>query len=301
MADYNSSLPIRTENPGDVVAKIGDGTTPSQQLSVDASGRIIVKLTDGSGTAITSQVNGAQQALDVGINVAGVQVDPRAIRALTSSDVVTVDQGTSPWVTKDQSDGPVTPGTVASFSQLAGGQYNSSLPTLTTAQQAALQVDASGRLLVGSIASPLPAGTNNIGKVSIQDSSGNPFTEANPLPVTISDAVAGSTEVLDYKAATAVAASASDTHTYTITSGKHLTLQKVIASGSGKIKMEVKLGTIASEVTKVVMFNSTASPNCIYEFKSPQSLADTSDVLIIITNLDNQAQNVYSTVEGYEV
>ena len=48
--------------------------------------------------------------------------------------------------------GPVTPGTVALASALIGGQYNSSLPTLTNTQQAAIQVDSSGRLLVGSIA-----------------------------------------------------------------------------------------------------------------------------------------------------
>ena len=46
-------------------------------------------LRDAVGNLITSQVNGAARALDVGINVAGVQVDPRAIRALTATDVVT--------------------------------------------------------------------------------------------------------------------------------------------------------------------------------------------------------------------
>lgn len=49
-----------------------------------------LKAQDGAGNALTSQVNGAARALDVGVNVAGVQVDPRAIRALTSSDVVSV-------------------------------------------------------------------------------------------------------------------------------------------------------------------------------------------------------------------
>jgi len=44
---------------------------------------------DGIGNPITSQSSGSQRALDVGVNVAGVQVDPRAIRALTSTDVVT--------------------------------------------------------------------------------------------------------------------------------------------------------------------------------------------------------------------
>ena len=95
MADINSSLPVRTESAGDVIAKIADATTPSQQLAVDSSGRIVVKLDDGSGNLVTSQVNGTQRALDVGINVSGVQIDPRSIRALTSADVVTANQGSA--------------------------------------------------------------------------------------------------------------------------------------------------------------------------------------------------------------
>jgi hypothetical protein len=58
------------------------------------------KLQDGLGNSITSQVNGIQRALDVGIDVAGVQIDPRSIRTLTSTDTVTANQGTAnatPW------------------------------------------------------------------------------------------------------------------------------------------------------------------------------------------------------------
>ena len=50
MSDFSSSLPIRTENNGDVVAKIADATTPSQQLAVNANGSINVE--DG-GSSIT--------------------------------------------------------------------------------------------------------------------------------------------------------------------------------------------------------------------------------------------------------
>lgn len=134
-----------------MVVGVADGTITSQLLGVDSAGRLTIKAQDGAGNALTSQTNGVQRALDVGINVAGVQIDPRSIRALTASDIVTAQQGTSPWVTKDQNDGPVTPGTVASFSGLIGGQYNSSLPTLTTGQQSAIQIDASGRLIVATV------------------------------------------------------------------------------------------------------------------------------------------------------
>lgn len=67
---------------------------------------------------------------------------------------------------KDYSDGPVGAGTAASSSSLIGAIFNSVLPTLTNGQQAALQADSSGRLLIGSIASALPAGANNIGSVN---------------------------------------------------------------------------------------------------------------------------------------
>lgn len=122
MSDILSGQPIRSQLPGqtnydDVVVKVADGTTSSQLLGIDASGRVVVKLNDGAGNSITSQTNGAQQALDV----------------------------------ISQSNGPVTPGTVAAFSDLIGGQYNTVLPTLTNGQQAAIQVDSHGRLLVTTI------------------------------------------------------------------------------------------------------------------------------------------------------
>lgn len=108
MSDINSGLPIRSQLPGqanydDLIVKIGDGATPSQLLAIDSAGLVGSKIHDGAGSAITSQVNGSQRALDVGVNVAGVQIDPRAIRALTSADIVTSNQGAAaashagPW------------------------------------------------------------------------------------------------------------------------------------------------------------------------------------------------------------
>lgn len=89
-------------------------------MQVDANGTAQIGIYNAAGSAITSVTNGAHTALDV----------------------------------FNQANGPVTPGTVASFSNLMGGQYNSTLPTLTSGQQAAIQTDANGRLLVSS--SPLP-------------------------------------------------------------------------------------------------------------------------------------------------
>lgn len=121
MPDFNSSLPVRTQSNGDVVAFIADGTTPTQLLAVDASGRLTIKLDDGVGNPINSQTLSASQWLQV----------------------------TDPAI------GPASPGTAAVFSELSGGIYNLVAPTLTGGQQASLQLSASGQLIV--TASNLPA------------------------------------------------------------------------------------------------------------------------------------------------
>ena len=120
MADYNSELPVRSQlpgqvNPDDIIVKLGDATNPAtQQAQVDTHGSQYTVLADVSGNYVTTEANGAQRALDV----------------------------------MTQASGSATGGTAANFSELAGGIYNSTPPTLTNGQQASLQLDNHGRLLV---------------------------------------------------------------------------------------------------------------------------------------------------------
>jgi len=276
MSDFNSSLPVRTETAGDVIVKVGDASTPSQQLAIDSSGKVIAKLNDGAGNAldsstttpagteqalivrnipsgtqavsgtvaatqsgtwdvrlqdgagtdITSQVNGTQRALDVGINVAGVQVDPRAIRALTSSDVVTA---------------------------------------------------------------------------NIKDATGTAFSSGNPLPVSLAVSTTGN--VVSYQTNSAIAAAASSNHDYTVTALKTLILKQVEASASSKAKIEVQIETgvgAGTYTTQAVLFNSTANPNMSIVFEYPKTVAAGVKVRVIRTNKDNQAQDLYSTIIGNE-
>lgn len=275
MPDFNSALPIRSEADLDqlVITRIADKTNPSQTAAVDTDGNIQTdaKLHDGLGNAITSQANGSQHALDVGINVAGVQIDPRQTRALTSSDIVTANQG-------------------------AANTEANAWPVKVTDGTNTLVIGATGELNV-QVSQPLPAGTNNIGTVEakIHDASGNAFTVDNPLPVVVSNAVPGD-EVLDHVSTVNVAAAASTTHSYTVTVGKTLTLQQIAASASGKIKVEIKIGANR----KVVLFNSTSNPNVNYIFSNPQRIAAGTVVSAVITNLDKQPFDVFSTIEGVE-
>lgn len=102
-----------------------------------------VNIHDGAGNSLTSQANGGQRALDVGIDVAGVQIDPRQIRTLTSADIVTVDQGGT-WNLNNISGTISLPtGAATSVNQTNGNQITqvSSLPAI-------------------------PAGSNNIGSIT---------------------------------------------------------------------------------------------------------------------------------------
>ena len=68
---------------GSVTLPTGAATEITQQavlatIAGFAPGGIgTVNIQDGAGNPLTSQVNGAQRALDIGINVGGIQVDPR--------------------------------------------------------------------------------------------------------------------------------------------------------------------------------------------------------------------------------
>lgn len=123
MSDYSSELPVRSNLPGqvapdDVIIKIGDGTNPTTQLAkVDTHGSQYNVLADSAGNLIGDQSLSASYWL----------------------------QTVMPF------NGPAAPGTAASYSGLAGGVYSTTPPTLTNGQQAAIQLDSAGRLLVDAV------------------------------------------------------------------------------------------------------------------------------------------------------
>jgi hypothetical protein len=138
--------------------------------------------------------------------------------------------------------------------------------------------------------------------VSLHDELGEAYSAVNPLPVVVS-AFEG-VEVHDFDQAVAVVKDATSNHDYSIASGDVFTLHKLHAAASGKMKIEVQLGDGAAvEVfsTVAVSFNSTANPECSIQFVPPVALTgtvDTTTLRVIRTNLDNQAQDLYTTLMG---
>jgi hypothetical protein len=120
-----------------------------------------IATTISDGTNVITAAISAYGTAPTGTEVMGVNA--------FITNIPTVNQGTSPWIVKDQADGPVTPGTVAAFSQLAGGQYNTTAPAPTNGQQVALQVDAGGNLKIADVFGVLTTGSKSaIGTTAVQ-------------------------------------------------------------------------------------------------------------------------------------
>lgn len=137
--------------------------------------------------------------------------------------------------------------------------------------------------------------------VAIHHSGGNEITEDDPLFVSFAENPGD--EIVDYDTASAIAKDATDNHDYTVTAGKTLLIDELWASASGKMKIEVQFETAAASGvfnTKWVAFNSTSDPNIRIPSEKIGKQVAGAIVRIIRTNLDNQAQDLYSTIVGIE-
>ena len=255
MSDFNSSLPVRTENAGDVIAKIADATTPSQQLAVDSSGRVTSKLNDGAGNSVTSQASGGQRALDVGIDVAGVQIDPRQIRALTSADVVTVDQGTSPWVDNLTQVG----GSAISLGQKTSAN---SFPVVLASDQSAIPVSQSGSWTVSATQGTSPWVSKDQADGSVNGGTAGSFSLLagaiyNSTPLTLTNGQQASLQ--------------SDVNGYL-----NVDLKTALPAGSnliGAVNLDLGGSPVSNTNPVPVAIVSATTGNAINDFKDATSIA----------------------------
>ncbi len=332
MADFNSSLPVRTESPGDIISKIADATTPTQQLAINATGQALVL--DGSDGPVAPGAAASFSSLAAGqfntvlptlaaTEQAALQLDASArliIAPLDSSSSVTALQGTSPWVvsgtvavtqstspwiTHDDHDenygtvGATTLRTAAQIGNAAGAaDFNYGAVGAQTLRTASEIGNATGAADFGNGATS----AQTLRVAANLAIAGADVSGANPVPVTVVSTTAG-TSVDDYKDATAIAAGSSDNHDYTVTAGKTLILTQVEGSASGMAKMTVAIETgVATGVftTKFVQFNSTATPNMLIAPIAPISVAAGVRVRCTMMNRDKAAEDLYSTICGTE-
>lgn len=295
MADYNSSLPIRTENPGDVIVKLSDAAVPSQQLTVEADGSINVNAAFAPGTSveITDGTDTLEINADGSIN-AVVTATNLDIRDLTSAtDSVTVLQATHDNLNANANiqvgDADVSNGNPVPISD-AGGSIT--VDGTVTANQGGAPWSQNITQVNGTTVSatnPLPT--------RLTDGAAF-YSDSNPVPVKLAQE---GTPVNDYKAAASIASGASDNHDYTAV-GTFI-LNQIESSGSGKAKMVVAIesgvGTNTFN-TRFVQFNSTAETNMSIILSNPISVAAGVRVRVTMSNRDLLAQDLYSTISGLE-
>lgn len=249
MADYGSSLPIRTETNGDAAVKVVDGTITSQAMAVDSAGKVTAKINDGAGNSLASSTvnpTGTEQAI--------------IVRPIPNTNPTPSSQSGN-WSTRTQ--------------------------------------DGAGNPITSSA-----AGATRPFDVAIRDGAGALYgTPANPFNVAMSYDFTG-TEINNFQTNAAVAAAATSNHDYTVTTGKTLLLKQIEATSSGKSKIEVQIETGAATGifnTRVVQFNSTATPNMSIHFDDPAQVPAGAKVRVIRTNLDKASTDLYSTVMGQEI
>lgn len=307
MSDYNSSLPVRTENDGDVVVKVGDRTIPSQQLLVNPDGSINVNTTDSGGSltvdAIDLDIRDLVFATDkVDVSGSTVALDATTLAAL---ETITANQGApntvaNGWPVK------ITDGVDTVLVTAAG-----ELGVLATAQPGVDIGDVTINNAAGAAAVNIQDGGNSITvdainldirdlthvTDSIRVGDGTDFISVNTdgsINVVIADGTPG-TPINDYNTAVAVASAATSNHDYTVPGGETFYLNQIEASGTGKMKIEIQV----NGTTRFVQFNSTANTSMSIHIENPIVATAGQIVRIVRTNRDNQAQDLYSTICGY--
>lgn len=138
--------------------------------------------------------------------------------------------------------------------------------------------------------------------MSLHDEDGEPYSSTNPVPVSIEESEGD--EICDYDTAVAVVKDATDNHDYTVTALKTFIGARIWATASGKMKIEVQLEdapAAGTYTTFAVAFNSTSTPNINMPLDNICGKQVAGAIIRIIrTNLDNQSQDLYSTLSGIE-
>lgn len=291
MADIDLGLVVRTKTGSevandDLLVKIADKTTAANQLAVDANGRIEVDIND---------ISKGSQSNNVAVDIADWSSTTPIDINIPAGQKIIITDGTDDW----------------SIDSSGYGQIDI----------AAQSVGDLAVTLDGEEVS-LAAGTNVVGIVRLQDATGDEIaiTAAGELTTLVTDgtdtlavntdgsinvnivtALSGG-EVHDYKAASAVAAAASDNHDYTVSGGTTLKLRQIFVDASGRFKYEIIVDPTGANTTIMSGFGTGANGSGKYiTFEQPVEVAATKVIRVTVTNRAIVAQDLYSCIIGEEV
>ena len=296
-------------------ADFNAGATGAQTLRVVANQGAPNSIANAWPTTLTDGTN------TFSITASGeLKVDITQPLPAGSNNIGSVNQGTSPWVvsgtvaatqsgtwtvglSEDQNYGTVGANTLRTAAQVGNAtgaaDFNYGAVGAQTLRVASQLGNATGAADYNNGAT----GAQTLRVAANLAIAGANVSATNPVPVSFSAAPLG-TPVNDYNTVSAVAASASSNHTYTITSAKTFQGKKIWASASGLMKIEVEVSPDGSTYSTLwVGFNSTSDPNITIDMDQMVFLESGagSTIRVIRTNLDKKAMDVYSTISGIEV
>ena len=288
MSDFNSSLPVRTELPGDVIVKVADATIPSQQLTVNPDGS--VNITDNAGSltvdATDLDIRDLVFATDkVDVTGSEVSLDAATLAALES---ITVQNGAGAAAVNIQDGG----------NSITVDAVDLDIRDLVFATD---KVDVSGSAVTAVVtATDLDIRDLTHVSDSVKVGDGTDFLAVNTdgsINVVIQEDTG--VETVNFNQAVAIAAGATSNHDLVFASASKL--YQVLGAASGKMKVTVQIETgAATNVfnTIAVRFNSTATPDCDMTLSKYAAIPAGARVRVIRQNNDNQAQDLYSTIVG---
>lgn len=245
---------------------------------------------------ISSQTSGAQQALDVGINVAGVQVDPRTrtwtlssgTDSITTTGSISLPPGAATEATLaklTQTQGSTTSG---QSGPLVQGAVTTSDPTYTTAQTDPLSLTTVGRLrtdVTGNVASGTSDSGHPVKTAGIINVDGTLFTNGHRINTQMNEAGSTYTDhsgrLASYSAFSSFTTAALATDIFTIT---------------GSATKTVKIRTV------IISGTNTGNTNALV-LMLKRSTANTLGTSTTLTNVPNDSNNAAgtATVRSYTV
>jgi hypothetical protein len=332
--DPISKLPIRTIGLTDVQIQIADPTTPTQQAAVDSHGSMQFTVRDSGGVAAAiAAASTAAAATDAGLVVALSPNSPLPVgdnivgrlKITDGTNVAAVKAASAAAIATDPSlvvalspNSPLpTGGNLIGRIELDDGAGNAITSTTINSKQR-LDVNLASSGVSGSA---VPFQTTQVGGSDGTNlralktdatgvlaanvySGGNPNSSTNPIFVTVGNTTPG-TPVNYYNAtASTVAPAGSDnTSTYTITTGKTLSLKKAFVGASVHMRCDLQIsanGTVWTTIASMFIPYGGGNASFDYDEVSVQESGTGSGVRVVFNNEDTQAATGYVSLCGVE-
>lgn len=300
--DVNASVTLETAYVDDSAFAIGTDKVNAQGFLADETATDSVDEGDIGIARMTLDRRMIVAADQQGVWDIGTVTTVTTLTGITN-DVNIADGGNS--ITIDDGGGAITVDGTVAVSGIAGtvavtqsGVWDiGTVTTLTGITNDVNIADGGNSITVDAVDLDIRDLDYTLDNVEIKDAAGDALGINADGSINVVVAGSGGTKVHDYKTATP-GAGASDNHDYTVSTGP-FELSRVEFSGSGKVKIEVQVGPLASLVTKAVAFSEKDSKDYI-EFNPTLSVpaTGTGTVRVIVTNRQGAAVDVYSTIMG---